>query len=151
MTDLHCGLLSRRFGGCRQELAAPQGFEPQYADSESDVLPLNEGAARRRVRKNRVLTEYIGSALFGQFFGRIDLESTSGLPTIRPRYSGCPDAAHFAAYLGYRCMPWQGNEAIPHLPHKTRVDMGKCIQLFFPGRTCIRPVTPVRNAWHVTD
>jgi hypothetical protein len=103
------------------------------------------------VRKNRVLTEYIGSALFGQFFGRIDLESTSGLPTIRPRYSGCPDAAHFAAYLGYRCMPWQGNEAIPHLPHKTRVDMGKCIQLFFPGRTCIRSVTPVRNAWHVTD
>ena len=27
-------------------LAAPQGFEPRYADPESAVLPLNEGAAR---------------------------------------------------------------------------------------------------------
>ena len=27
------------------ELAAPQGFEPRYADPESAVLPLNEGAA----------------------------------------------------------------------------------------------------------
>jgi hypothetical protein len=25
-------------------LAAPQGFEPRYADPESAVLPLNEGA-----------------------------------------------------------------------------------------------------------
>jgi hypothetical protein len=28
-------------------LAAPQGFEPRYADPESAVLPLNEGAAMR--------------------------------------------------------------------------------------------------------
>jgi hypothetical protein len=28
-------------------LAAPQGFEPRYADPESAVLPLNEGAACR--------------------------------------------------------------------------------------------------------
>ena len=27
-------------------LAAPQGFEPRYADPESAVLPLNEGARR---------------------------------------------------------------------------------------------------------
>ena len=27
------------------DLAAPQGFEPRYADPESAVLPLNEGAA----------------------------------------------------------------------------------------------------------
>jgi hypothetical protein len=27
-----------------QDLAAPQGFEPRYADPESAVLPLNEGA-----------------------------------------------------------------------------------------------------------
>ena len=27
------------------KLAAPQGFEPRYADPESAVLPLNEGAA----------------------------------------------------------------------------------------------------------
>ncbi len=27
------------------QLAAPQGFEPRYADPESAVLPLNEGAA----------------------------------------------------------------------------------------------------------
>ena len=26
-------------------MAAPQGFEPRYADPESAVLPLNEGAA----------------------------------------------------------------------------------------------------------
>ena len=29
----------------RENLAAPQGFEPRYADPESAVLPLNEGAA----------------------------------------------------------------------------------------------------------
>jgi hypothetical protein len=29
-------------------LAAPQGFEPRYAESESAVLPLNEGATLRR-------------------------------------------------------------------------------------------------------
>jgi hypothetical protein len=29
-------------------LAAPQGFEPRYADPESAVLPLNEGAAMNR-------------------------------------------------------------------------------------------------------
>jgi hypothetical protein len=28
-----------------ENLAAPQGFEPRYADPESAVLPLNEGAA----------------------------------------------------------------------------------------------------------
>jgi hypothetical protein len=27
-----------------EDLAAPQGFEPRYADPESAVLPLNEGA-----------------------------------------------------------------------------------------------------------
>jgi hypothetical protein len=27
-------------------LVAPQGFEPRYADPESAVLPLNEGAMR---------------------------------------------------------------------------------------------------------
>jgi hypothetical protein len=27
-----------------KRLAAPQGFEPRYADPESAVLPLNEGA-----------------------------------------------------------------------------------------------------------
>jgi hypothetical protein len=30
-------------------LAAPQGFEPRYADPESAVLPLNEGAAKNRL------------------------------------------------------------------------------------------------------
>ena len=29
-------------------LAAPQGFEPRYADPESAVLPLNEGAKQRQ-------------------------------------------------------------------------------------------------------
>ena len=32
-------------GGFSEDLlAAPQGFEPRYADPESAVLPLNEGA-----------------------------------------------------------------------------------------------------------
>ena len=30
--------------GAVEYLAAPQGFEPRYADPESAVLPLNEGA-----------------------------------------------------------------------------------------------------------
>ena len=34
-----------KLGKCKQVLAAPQGFEPRYADPESAVLPLNEGAA----------------------------------------------------------------------------------------------------------
>jgi len=50
-----------------KDLAAPQGVEPQYADSESAVLPLNEGAMRERAEKS-VLTEYIGSTLSGQSF-----------------------------------------------------------------------------------
>ena len=37
----------------RMLLAAPQGFEPRYADPESAVLPLNEGA----VRKERIAVD----------------------------------------------------------------------------------------------
>jgi hypothetical protein len=33
------------FEAINPNLAAPQGFEPRYADPESAVLPLNEGAA----------------------------------------------------------------------------------------------------------
>src|SRR6202041_70301 len=33
-------------------LAAPQGFEPRYADPESAVLPLNEGAVAERPQRN---------------------------------------------------------------------------------------------------
>ena len=32
------------------DLAAPQGFEPRYADPESAVLPLNEGAASEELQ-----------------------------------------------------------------------------------------------------
>jgi hypothetical protein len=32
-----------------RRLAAPQGFEPRYAEPESAVLPLNEGAAVKRL------------------------------------------------------------------------------------------------------
>src|SRR5271165_6598069 len=35
-------------------LAAPQGFEPRYADPESAVLPLNEGAAIAALRGMRL-------------------------------------------------------------------------------------------------
>ena len=36
------------------KLAAPQGFEPRYADPESAVLPLNEGAAKKLVRADHL-------------------------------------------------------------------------------------------------
>ena len=69
----HCGLLVKRcwpsgdkltLNGTKTmepaldlDLAAPQGFEPRYADPESAVLPLNEGAAivRKRGRAARAL------------------------------------------------------------------------------------------------
>jgi hypothetical protein len=63
----HGELQGRLTGECKR-MAAPQGFEPQYADSESAVLPLNEGAVRRRLRRNCVLLEYIGHVLSGQLF-----------------------------------------------------------------------------------
>ena len=43
------------------ELAAPQGFEPQYADSESAVLPLNEGAMKRRAQKKASLLNILAA------------------------------------------------------------------------------------------
>ena len=46
-------------GSCARDLAAPQGFEPRYADPESAVLPLNEGAVVVRINgaagQNRIL------------------------------------------------------------------------------------------------
>src|SRR5487761_1252264 len=44
-----------------QGLAAPQGFEPQYADSESAVLPLNEGAIRERAQKKASLLNILAA------------------------------------------------------------------------------------------
>ena len=35
-------------------LAAPQGFEPRYADPESAVLPLNEGANQQLTSNRKV-------------------------------------------------------------------------------------------------
>jgi hypothetical protein len=55
-------------GNSQKNMAAPQGFEPQYAGSEPAVLPLNEGAVQGRAQEKSVLTEYIGRALFGQSF-----------------------------------------------------------------------------------
>jgi hypothetical protein len=50
-TQTHGRELEEDFSGASQQteaqevnLAAPQGFEPRYADPESAVLPLNEGA-----------------------------------------------------------------------------------------------------------
>ena len=40
-------------------MAAPQGFEPRYADPESAVLPLNEGATRTK-------KAYLAAALAGE-------------------------------------------------------------------------------------
>ena len=41
----HVTVSCSRFSKLLRNLAAPQGFEPRYADPESAVLPLNEGAA----------------------------------------------------------------------------------------------------------
>ena len=43
-------------------LAAPQGFEPRYADPESAVLPLNEGATSAK-RTPRERPELVWSRL----------------------------------------------------------------------------------------
>src|SRR5689334_19271484 len=77
---LHCPARSRNecyrfllpvgyFGGnCRSQavdsnLAAPQGFEPRYADPESAVLPLNEGAVIAASQKN---TGSVDSMMLGE-------------------------------------------------------------------------------------
>src|SRR6267143_2560414 len=44
---------------CLKELAAPQGFEPRYADPESAVLPLNEGAAKQWVGWRNFLRHFL--------------------------------------------------------------------------------------------
>ena len=48
------------------QLAAPQGFEPRYADPESAVLPLNEGAVEGGSRLQTPPFHTIGPALDGQ-------------------------------------------------------------------------------------
>jgi hypothetical protein len=50
-------------------LAAPQGFEPRYADPESAVLPLNEGAGTQLSWKRNLIRFLILLAfeLAGQF------------------------------------------------------------------------------------
>jgi hypothetical protein len=51
-----------------KRLAAPQGFEPRYADPESAVLPLNEGAASKLDGnpENRASFDSMGYVIFGQ-------------------------------------------------------------------------------------
>ena len=51
------------------KLAAPQGFEPRYADPESAVLPLNEGAEAHLSWKRHLVRFLILLALqlAGQF------------------------------------------------------------------------------------
>jgi hypothetical protein len=54
------------------KLAAPQGFEPRYADPESAVLPLNEGAVVKRVvgRNSRPISFYDAQAARSMFRAR---------------------------------------------------------------------------------
>ena len=47
-------------------LAAPQGFEPRYADPESAVLPLNEGAVLQESRGAKPPFHTIDTAHTGQ-------------------------------------------------------------------------------------
>jgi hypothetical protein len=47
-------------------VAAPQGFEPRYADPESAVLPLNEGAAVRLEPNDAAIPILLGVMGAGQ-------------------------------------------------------------------------------------
>ena len=58
MTCIVCKLL--------KGLAAPQGFEPRYADPESAVLPLNEGAMRVGARRSTCLLDHKCARARGQ-------------------------------------------------------------------------------------
>ena len=48
-------------------LAAPQGVEPRYADPESAVLPLNEGAVSANGAADGPHSDFIGLLPMGQF------------------------------------------------------------------------------------
>jgi hypothetical protein len=52
-------------------LAAPQGFEPRYADPESAVLPLNEGAACGEKADKPRRFRFYGRAAFAVNTGEI--------------------------------------------------------------------------------
>ena len=64
-------------------LAAPQGFEPRYADPESAVLPLNEGAVvLRRKPDTAALSDFMVRGECGQpfrsFFGEVKFHVECG-------------------------------------------------------------------------
>ena len=63
-------------------MAAPQGFEPRYADPESAVLPLNEGAAIGEKRKRRRETSGMIDFKLGDDAGQTRCE-VKGLPPLR--------------------------------------------------------------------
>jgi hypothetical protein len=63
-------------------LAAPQGFEPRYADPESAVLPLNEGAVLRREVEMETPFDFMGGGGGGQH--------DRGADTQIPPRPGCP-------------------------------------------------------------
>jgi hypothetical protein len=63
-------------------LAAPQGFEPRYADPESAVLPLNEGAARKPASCQHILILWAGQNCVNIGFVFPD----SGLEASAPSY-----------------------------------------------------------------
>ena len=48
-------------------MAAPQGLEPRYADPESAVLPLNEGAVSANGAADEPHSDFIGLRVRGQF------------------------------------------------------------------------------------
>ena len=79
-------------------LAAPQGFEPRYADPESAVLPLNEGAAslvRTRSRNWLASLDFMMPREAGQ------MTLSEALADFRT-YNLCPEAA-FLVKVEFRC------------------------------------------------
>jgi hypothetical protein len=79
---MNAGHRFARAANCK-DLAAPQGFEPRYADPESAVLPLNEGAvsvgAQKRACGLVLILWFRGNC--GQLAGRNGTGARNGTST----------------------------------------------------------------------
>jgi hypothetical protein len=65
------------------DLAAPQGFEPRYADPESAVLPLNEGATIQIIHQVTLAVKF--RRIFISTLGFADHSITAHRTTFRTR------------------------------------------------------------------
>jgi hypothetical protein len=73
------------------QLAAPQGFEPRYADPESAVLPLNEGAVFSVSCGTRTAFYTIGTPHDGQTLAHPPNLSSGGARPVDPCLAPAPE------------------------------------------------------------